>query len=139
MSLKGVTMLKVKKQMGRPCLTQEHIDNLCKEFIEYAESPDSLTLGGFSASKRKTYTWAIETARDYPQFKEAYEIARNIIGNRRETLGLKKILSEKIVEKTMPMYNSEYRELVLQLTKVQAENERIIQFVSGKKPIEVEE
>ena len=48
-------------------------------------------------------------------FAKVYDIALHLIGSRRERLAQENIMSPQIVMATMPLYNSGYRQLILNL------------------------
>jgi len=119
---------------GRPGYTKEAMENLCEECRQYAEKDTSLTIEGFALSKRLVPSWANNLAEDYPEFKQAYEYCRFMVGKRREEGALKKSMSETLVVRTMPLYNKEFKDYMYTMAKLNSESEKTINFIAAKRP-----
>lgn len=119
---------------GRPSLTKEEVEKLCEECRQYAEKETSLTIEGFALSKRLTPPWANAIAADYPEFRQAYEYCRFMVGKRREEGALKKSMSETLVVRTMPLYNKEFKDYMYTMAKLNSESEKTINFIAAKRP-----
>lgn len=63
------------------------------------------------------YNWADR----YPPLKAALAMANDMVGGRRERNGLMRKFDPGLVERTMPMYNKEYKEWKMAQNKVMAE------------------
>lgn len=61
-------------------------EQIAKELIEWAKLDDSINLCGFSSMKMITATTIMKWAREDEQFGQAYELAKQYLGNRREKM-----------------------------------------------------
>lgn len=78
--------------------------------------------------------------KNHAEFSEAYEYALYKIGRRRELLAHANKMDRSIVLKTMPLYNYEYRDLIMQKidrseeAKALAESKHVINVIMNKMP-----
>lgn len=85
---------------------------LAVEIIEWAKRPDAIKVWDFAIEKGFNITSLRAAAVHYPEFNEAVEQAKYIIGSRREKLALQGELHPGIVQRTMGMYDKDYRDLL---------------------------
>ena len=96
----------------RQPITNRYLERLATDLVHWAMKDDSIVLQKFLAEKGITtdnfYRWGIE----YPALIEARNIAKMLIGCRREEGGLKKELDGRMVTASMPMYFPEWKEFM---------------------------
>lgn len=85
---------------------------LAVEIIEWAQKPTSIKIWDFAVEKGFNITSLRAAAVHYPEFNEAVEQAKYIIGSRREKLALQGELHPGIVQRTMGMYDKDFRDLI---------------------------
>jgi hypothetical protein len=98
--------------MGRPTLTEEQVNKLCKDIIEWAQREDSFHLAGFALSQGKTRTWIYETAEVYSNFSDALKEAREILAMRYVSGMMVNKYNSTFGEKYLPIYDKDYKELL---------------------------
>jgi len=59
--------------------TPELIEELCKEIIEFALEDRTVHFVEFAYRKKKTHGWLNRMEEDYPEFKEAYATAKEML------------------------------------------------------------
>lgn len=91
-------------------LSPKTVEKICSDLLIFAENEDSIKLSEFSCARRWTYKELYDLAERHPSIARAMDIARTMIGNRRERFGLKNIYNAALVEKTLGIYDPEYRE-----------------------------
>jgi hypothetical protein len=79
--------------------------------IEWLDTQDAVTAESFYLSKNiPSRTWE-DWLKRCPDLQDAWDIAVERIGERREVKGLKGEYNPGLVERTMPLYNKKYRAL----------------------------
>lgn len=89
--------------------TEVEFINLGYELIEWAKQENSLTINGFPIKKMMSASIFHALPEKSTQFSQAYDIALNIIGSKRERLAHEGALNAQIVRETMPLYDPMYR------------------------------
>ena len=88
-------------------VTEEDIIEWGKKLLDYARTPGNHKISGFylenNIPRATFYRWR----KNWPHFKSAIAAANELIGNRREELGLQK--DSSFVYKTMKRYDKWYR------------------------------
>lgn len=102
--------------------TERFLDELCVKLVDWAANDeDALKISQF----RLKEGFALETYQQwmekYPKLRRAHSQALELIGNRREILGLKKRLDSGLVSTSMPLYDSSWRELHAWKSKLRSE------------------
>jgi len=87
--------------------TDEDISNWAKHVVEWAQREDSLAILGWRAESGINYERVSKWRQTHPEFREAYDRAKEIIGYRREYGGLNGELNPQMVEKRGWMYDQE--------------------------------
>lgn len=96
---------------------QQYADKL----IEWSMEDDSIILVDWMSLNRVAPQVVYRWADRYEPLKDALEVAKLNIGHRREKFGLMKKFDSSLVEKTMPLYNKEYKEWKMAQNKIMAE------------------
>lgn len=110
--------------MGRSLKwTDEKIEEEAEYLLEWANLPGSLVLGMCYGSRGYTYQDAKEWAQRNDKYREAKLLAFTLVGSRREMGGLINKLSSGLVSRTMPLYDPDYNDLVMQMKKAQDDSE----------------
>ena len=95
--------------------TPKLIDELCNDIQDYAENTRNAHFAAWARAKKKSPSWIIRMAEDYPQFAQAYEDAKTIMAA--------KLVNGSIYNDDpkfnpvqamayMPVYNKEYRDFL---------------------------
>ena len=108
--------------------TQEEYKILADELIHWANQKDSLIINSFPISimmPPKVF-YELPTSSEY--FAHAFDIALQIVGERREKLAQEGIIDKQIVLQTMPLYNPNYRRWLMSL-KDKTENKGETKFI----------
>lgn len=93
-------------------LTQAFLDRISSELIQWAtHNEDALKVSQFYLSKGIPMNTYYNWLEKYPDFKEAHEIAMQLIGNRREVGGLKRKFDAGIVSYTMSHYDKTWKDM----------------------------
>jgi len=101
---------------GRPKVwTEEAAAELGRRFIEWAKTDDAIVIEEFLAAEGVHYDRSMHLQADYEIFRECYRVAQQMIGARREKLGLQGHIDSAIVRKTAPLYNPRYANWELKL------------------------
>ena len=97
------------------------LDRLANELIEYAEKTEVLRLEWFFTSKRIDPSTGRVWANKYPKFGNAYKIAKQIIGMRREDGALKKKYDAATIAHAQCHYDETWREVAQFKAKLAAD------------------
>lgn len=81
---------------------------LGEDLIAYSQLDDSIKVSGFLCDKNITGTEFKEWQEKCPELRRANNIAKSIIGTRREKKGLEGTYNSAIVLNTMPLYDEDY-------------------------------
>lgn len=116
-----ITVVKSNRKKEIPWTTT--VDNLCprsdkqlqiyaNEIREWANTTKRVKVDQYCDEIRVDRAVFRKWRERYAPLEEAYQQARQIIGDRREEYGLFNKFNSSIVEKTMGMYNEEYKEFL---------------------------
>lgn len=108
---KGNTYSALRKT--NPTYTEEQIDQICDELLEWAHTDDGLFLASFIYEKyKRSSSWIYELSNHHPQLKAVLDMVKELtagkvvrhcyIGDRNSSFG----------EKILPMFSPEYKELL---------------------------
>jgi hypothetical protein len=108
---KGNNYSSVRKT--NPTYTDEQIDQICDELLEWANDSDGLYLSSFIYEKyKRSDSWIYELSKHHKQLEEVLSMVKKLtagkvvrhswIGDRNSTFG----------EKILPMFCSEYKALL---------------------------
>ncbi len=105
-------------------ITKETLDHLAEKLLKWARDNDeALKLSQFyhreGVDGTDFYAWCEKNEN----LKRAHKNALEMIGNRREILGLKKKFDSGLVSTTMPLYDKSWREVHEWKAKLKAEND----------------
>lgn len=93
-------------------ITDGFIDRFSKELIDWAENDEkAIKISQFFSKKRipsKTY---YEWTNKYEPIRQAHELAKILIGNRREQGALERKYEASIVKQMMPYYDRDWRDI----------------------------
>lgn len=89
-------------------VTHAFLDHLGQELLLYAQKSSSLSLEMFFINKYIQPKSGKRWADSYPNFNDSYQMAKMILGDRRERGALTKEFSEKIVLHSLHRYNPEF-------------------------------
>jgi len=96
--------------------TDEEIDSLCKELIEWAQTSKSIHLSRFAYDRfKRSHKYLYDISRSYPKFKEALEEAKTLIGMKiADTCWIVGDSGANPVfgEKYLAIYNQDYRDML---------------------------
>ncbi len=95
--------------------TDEAIEKEAKALLDWAKKEDSLVLATFYGARGISYQRADEFEQKNAMFAEAKQLAKTIIGARREYGALTGNLDSTMVRASMANYDPEYRKLILEL------------------------
>jgi len=65
-----------------PQYTQEQIEKLCEELLDYAENNKSIFFVGFCRKKGFYKSWLLRLCDHHPKLKEAYEEAKELMAEK---------------------------------------------------------
>lgn len=105
-------------------VTEEDLNELADLLVVWADTDEALKVSQFYTkfymSDKVFYGYVAKC----PKLADAVDIAKKKIGDRREVGAITGRFSSTIVEKTMPMYDSEYRSLIEWKSKLGVEQEQ---------------
>lgn len=89
------------------------VDVLCAELLEWSQNEEAFKVSEFVVGVKKIplptfMTWIKKSEK----LKTAYDMARSIIGDRREKFAAKGIYNPQLIIKTMPLYDAEFRDML---------------------------
>lgn len=93
---------------GRP-KEYDRLD-VAKKMLEWAKDPESMNMNGFSVHVMIPATTILRWKDEDPQFREAYELTRQILGNRREKALSKGELHVKAYDLNAKVYDPYLKE-----------------------------
>ena len=62
--------------------TPQMIEDLCNELIDFAEEDGTVHFIEFARRKKKTQSWLNRMEEDYPEFKDAYTTAKELLAGK---------------------------------------------------------
>ena len=92
--------------------SDEELANLANELLEWVERPDSIRYNDFAAMKRIPTGYMAELVRRSQYLADAVDVAKNIIGSRREKGGLYNEMNAGIVLAAAPIYDKSWKKMV---------------------------
>jgi hypothetical protein len=119
--------------------SQEFIDRLGQDLLAWAKNSDSLLLNDFFTERFiSTHTYRRWSDRD-KMFSDRLEMAKLMIGSRREKGALQRKFDASVMIKSAPLYDPEWKlleEWRAKLAKVEEENEQLRVLIETIKPEE---
>ncbi len=107
---------KIKKPLfGKEPETEEEFQALGNTLVLWAEKESSLNIDEFPLSHRILPEKLKEFAKKSDYFDRALQFALSVIGTRRERLAMEGKINQRIVLATMPLYDSTYKNWILNL------------------------
>jgi hypothetical protein len=92
--------------------TEEDYANLANELLEWVERPDIIRFNDFAAYKRMPPSYLWELSKNSKYLADAIEVAKNIIGSRREKGGLFNEMNAGIVLAAAPIYDKSWKKMI---------------------------
>lgn len=118
--------------INRPPRDVKEINKLADRLVQWAQTDDALTLDDFALKEKISPYRFKRMAPEHSYFQQALEYARASVGSRLFKLGLFKKADSSLVSKTLPLYNEEYRQFILE--KQDKQTQGIINVVMDKFP-----
>ncbi len=106
-------------------LREHDREQIAKDLVVWAEKEDSINLNGFCAIKLIAPSKISEWAKQDDFFREAYEIAKSFLGERRERLLTNDMLHVKAYDLNAPVYDRFLKEERMEMAKY----ETLLKFV----------
>lgn len=108
-------------------VTIVELEYLAELLLEWLEKEDAITAESFHLNKNIASNRWHDWCKRCPELQEAWDIAVERIGERRERRGLTGAYNSRLVEATMPLYKKSFREWKLQERKMsESEKQTII-------------
>ncbi len=120
------------EKLHRPPRDKLLQDKLADRLVLWAKTDEALTIDGFALKELISPYRFKRMAPENEYFQQALEYARAAVGDRLFKLGLFKKADSSLVAKTLPIYNEEYREFVLQ--KQDKQQQGIINVIMERFP-----
>ncbi|MBY0109657.1 MAG: hypothetical protein K2X90_00950 [Candidatus Babeliaceae bacterium] len=95
--------------------TEDAYRELADGLVSWARRDDAIQITDFASMQLIAPSNFAEFAAKSEYFKNAYEIAKTMVGSRRERLALAGKLHPGLVMATMPLYDKDYRIWLLRL------------------------
>lgn len=103
-------------------VTEMFLERISQELIMWAEKETKqYKIAPFFDEKRIAYDTYTRWAKKYPQFGAAYQLAKSILGTRREYGALERKLDAGTVINMMPHYDPEWKEMTKFRTDLKAQ------------------
>ena len=103
----------------------KYLQELADRLVLWAsDDEDAIVLTEFMGKNRIAPKVFYQWCNRYEPLLEALNFAKIMIGTRREKMGLQRKLDSAFVEKTMPLYNTEYKAWRLELMQKVGENQK---------------
>ena len=108
-------------------VTEKFLERISQEMLSWAKTNEkAYKISQFFSPKHIGYTTYTGWVNKYPQFAAAYNLAKTIIGDRRETGALERKLDAGTVIQMMPKYDPEWQEMVRERNEMKAQaNEKL--------------
>lgn len=118
---KGNQLAKGNPNSGRPReWTDELIEAEAYYLLEWAQDPDALVLGECYGSRGYSYEDAMDWSNRFSVFCKCKNMAKAIVGARREKGAIKKKYDSNIVGRSMPQYDPEFKAFLKDMKMTQA-------------------
>lgn len=105
-------------------VTDAFLDRMAIDLMDYAKSTnDVMRIEWFFVSRNIYPSTGRRWAERYDNFGKAYEMAKYIIGMRREQKGLERKYDSNLVAKSMAMYDPEWKKMMEWQAKLSGDNE----------------
>lgn len=91
-------------------ITEKDLSRFAQETIEWAKTTEKVSIDGMLGDFEITWDTYHDWIRKSEEVRNAHGITKQIIGEKRERLGLRGEYNASIVLATMPLYNQEYKE-----------------------------
>jgi hypothetical protein len=99
------------KTQEQTWMSKEKLEKITAEMLAWVyESSEATKLSKFFHMHGIRNKTALDWCKKWPKFAEAYQLAKEIIGNRREHGALTKVFDAGLVIKSMPMYDEDWKE-----------------------------
>lgn len=114
--------------------TDQELDMLTHDLLLWCQQDEAISLGGFCEISGMPKARMYEAAQRHEGMREAMAVARQIICNRRERLGLMNKFNSSIVMGTYALYDPEYRAYRKELSQKEGQGESKVIVVLDKYP-----
>jgi|SRR5665213_1643184 len=102
--------------------TEASIDRLCADMLAYARLPESIVFRDFLDARGIGYRTYRRWKARFPSVQEVHDLAKGIIGSRREKMGLQRDMDSGFVQNSMYMYDEEWKEMHDEKARVKDQN-----------------
>lgn len=114
---------------GRPrTWTDEMIDKEADFLLEWAHGEQAIVLGTCYGIRGYSYEMSTRWSKTHPWFAEAKELAKTLVGARREVKALKGQIDASLVKASMATYDPEYRAFLKEMKR-----DQILEDISAEK------
>jgi len=114
--------------------TDQELDMLTHDLLLWCQQDEAISLGGFCEISGLPKARLYEAAQRHEGMRKAIDIARQIICNRRERMGLMNKFNSSIVMGTYALYDPEYRAYRKEIAQKEGQGEGKIVVVLDKYP-----
>jgi len=114
--------------------TDEELDMLAHDLLLWCQQDEAISLGGFCEISGLPKARMYEAAHKHEGMRNSIDIARQVICNRRERMGLTNQFNAAIVLGTLAMYDPEYRAYKKEMSQKEGQGESKIVVVLDKYP-----
>lgn len=97
------------KAREKSWMTEAKIERMGVELLQWAETPEATKLSKFFHARRITSKVVLDWCKKWPRFAEDYQLAKEIIGDRREDGALNKVFDAHFIRLSMPMYDEDWK------------------------------
>jgi hypothetical protein len=105
-------------------MTEKKIERLGIELLQWVETPEATKLSKFFHNRRITNQTVLEWCKKWPTFAEDYQLAKEIVGDRREDGALNKIFDAHFIRISMPMYDEDWKNETIRLATLKIAQEQ---------------
>lgn len=102
-----------RRYVNKPPTDEQKQNKLANELLDWVNNEDSFAIEDFPISKSIAPSRFYQCANDNEYFAEALELARYTIGSKLQKGMREKILPKDYVLRLLPLYNEEYKSLIL--------------------------
>lgn len=122
-----------RKTREKSWMTEQKIERLGVELLQWVETPEATKLSKFFHARRITNKVVLEWCKKWPTFAEDYQLAKEIIGDRREDGALSKVFDTHFILRSMPMYDEDWKAESTRLANLKQE----VKLEEMKRPIQI--
>lgn len=103
-------------------VTEAFLERIGQELITWAETEKKeYKISPFFEKKRIGWNTYTNWAKKYPKFRAAYDLAKSILGTRREYGAIERKFDASTIIQMMPTYDPEWRQMVKERNEMKAQ------------------